>query len=168
MFFKQVRALLIVLAAISAPFVSNAEESAQDGLQRCSLLNNSSARLACYDKLSGRASSADAKVIDVPALPNNNQASELMTVPNAQQPKPKNERHKEPTSEIVSVTKCSKSGGNKKYTFYLENGQVWKQISDKRLHFKDCNFGVTIHKDFFGFKMQLEDTKKKFRVSRVR
>jgi len=56
----------------------------------------------------------------------------------------------------------------KKYAFYLEGGQVWKQVGDKRLYFKDCDFNVTISKDFFGYKMQREGEKSRFRVSRLR
>jgi hypothetical protein len=159
-FFKQVRLLLVVLfVAIAAPSVSNSAESAKDGVQRCGLIDDTSARLACYDQLGGSENSVAAKVVEPTAVTRDVTDSELLT-----------ERHKQPAEPalvFVNVTSCIKRGGNKKYTFYLEDGQVWKQTSDKRLDFKDCNFGVSIIKDFFGYKMQLQDNKKKFRVTRI-
>ena len=65
------------------------------------------------------------------------------------------------------MTRCEKDS-RKKFFFYLEGGQVWKQVSDKKLYFRDCNFDVTISKDFFGYKMQRVGEKSRFRVSRVR
>ena len=80
----------------------------------------------------------------------------------------KEDKKEEPTAVTARVTKCTKGASNKKYVFYLEGGQVWKQVSDRRLYFRECDFNVTISKDFFGYKMQREGEKPKFRVSRIR
>ena len=77
-------------------------------------------------------------------------------------------KKEEPDSVLVRVIECKRTGGNKKYQFTLEGGQVWKQISDKRLSFTNCDFIASINKDFFGYKMQIEETGRKFRVARVR
>lgn len=159
-FFKQVISLLVVSFAITAPTLLNAKESAEDGLQRCGLIGDNSSRLVCYDQLGGRKNSTVASVIEPAALPADDLFIESLT--------DRNDKQTDPSSGIVKVTKCSKSGGNKKFIFYLEDGQVWKQISDKRLYFKDCDFGVSIRKDFFGYKMQREGSDKEFRVSRIR
>ncbi|MFT6271006.1 MAG: hypothetical protein ACJAVV_003845 [Alphaproteobacteria bacterium] len=159
-FTKQAGTLLVLLFAVAAPSLSNAQESAKDGLQRCGLIDDASARLTCYDKLGGRKNAAALQVIEQPALAKDDLSLEPL--------KARSEQKTKPDSEIVKVTKCIRSGGNKKYTFYLEGGQVWKQVSDKRLDFNDCNFSASIRKDFFGFKMQLEGSKKRFRVSRIR
>jgi hypothetical protein len=66
-----------------------------------------------------------------------------------------------------TVTKCSK-GPTGKWYFYFQNGQVWQQRDDDRLRFKDCNFDVTISKDFFGYKMQIEGESGKTRIARVK
>lgn len=152
--------LLLVSFAIVASTVSHAEESAQDGLQRCGLIDDTSARIACYDQLGGREKLAVAKIIESPALPPDDLGAESLTGRERQQ-KP------EPVSVSVKVTKCVRRGGNQKYIFYLEGGQVWKQTSDRRLNFKECNFGASIIKDFFGYKMHLDNVKKKLRVSRI-
>jgi hypothetical protein len=159
-FFKQARTLLVASFAIATPSMSNAEESAQDGLQRCGLISDMSARVVCYDQLGGRENSAVEKVTPSPALPPDELGAESLTGHNS--------KRAEPLPVTVKVTKCSKRGGNKKYILYLEGGQVWKQISDKRLNFRDCNFSASIIKDFFGYKMHLENSNHKLRVKRIR
>jgi len=158
-FFKPVRTLLVVSFAISVPFLSNADESAQDGLQRCGLIGDTAVRIACYDQLGGRKNPVAAKVITSPTLPPDELGEESLTG--------RKSKRAAPAPVVVKITKCIKRGGNQKYHFYLEGGQVWKQISDKRLNFKDCNFSASIRKDFFGYQMQLQDSKKKLRVKRI-
>ena len=164
-FFKQAKLLLVVSFAMGVPSLSNAEESAQEGLQRCGLIGDTSERVACYDKLGERENSIAEKTIaekaiEQPALPPDDLGAGSLT-------HRKDKQVEKPVSFIVKVTECRRRGGNEKYIFYLEGGQVWKQISDKRLYFRECNFSATILKDFFGYKMQLEDSKK-FRISRIR
>ena len=65
------------------------------------------------------------------------------------------------------VTDCRKDVSGK-YFFVFENGQVWKQRDSSRLHFRDCAFEVTISKDFFGYKMQIEGDDRETRIGRVR
>ena len=158
--FTHATTLLIVFFAITGSSLSNAKESAQDGLQRCGLISDASARLACYDQLGGRKNTTDSKIVVPPALPKNEPVAVSLAA--------RKEQQAEPESAIMKVTKCTQRGHDKMYIFYLEDGQVWRQISEKRLNFKDCNFDVSIHKDFFGYKMQLEDSNKKFRVKRIR
>ena len=67
----------------------------------------------------------------------------------------------------ATVSRCEKDF-RKKYLFHFDNGQIWKQTSDKRLYFKECNFEVTITKDFFGYKMQQDGEKRRIRISRVK
>lgn len=162
-FVKQVSSLLFVfIVAIISSTMLQAKESVEDGLQRCALTNNSSARLACYDLLSGRDSELTPKIVETPALPAKKVDAKPKPLILASEPKVASE------NEILKITKCIRAGGNDKYTFYLDDGQVWKQVSHKRMNFEDCNLEVSIHKDFFGYKMQVEGETKKFRVSRVR
>jgi len=65
------------------------------------------------------------------------------------------------------VTRCEKDA-RKKYYFVFENGQVWKQVSDKRLSYKQCDFEVTITKDFFGYKMQPDGEDRRVSIARVK
>lgn len=161
---KRLGTLVMGLFAVVISTLSHAQESVQDGLQRCSLISDTSARLVCYEQLSGRQHITAAKVVESPAIPPDELGSESLSGRNSKR------ANAQPVN--VRVIKCSNSGRknayNTKFIFYLEGGQVWKQISDKRLHFKDCNFSASIVKDYFGYKMQLDDSKKKFRISRIR
>lgn len=65
------------------------------------------------------------------------------------------------------VADCRKDHSGK-YYFVFENGQVWKQRDSSRLYFRDCDFEVTISKDFFGYKMQVEGDDRETRIGRVR
>ena len=65
------------------------------------------------------------------------------------------------------VTKCQQDVNDKWY-FYFDNGQVWKQRSNSRLRFPDCDFWVTITEDTFGYKMTIEGEDKQIRIGRIR
>lgn len=67
----------------------------------------------------------------------------------------------------ATVSRCEKDV-RKKYLFYFENGQIWKQTSDTKLYFKECNFNVTITKDFFGYKMKTDNNNRQIRISRMK
>ena len=70
----------------------------------------------------------------------------------------------EVTARVVRCTKDSR----RRYYFYFENGQVWQQKSDRRLRYKECDFNVTITKDFFGYRMVPEGETGKIRIARVK
>ena len=63
------------------------------------------------------------------------------------------------------VTSCKK-GADSRYYFFFESGQVWRQSNIGRHRFKDCNFVVTIRRDAFGYKMQIDGETSKIRVAR--
>lgn len=59
------------------------------------------------------------------------------------------------------------SGRSGRYVFYFQNGQVWRQKDNKRLSWKDCQFEVTISKDFFGYRMLRDNDDRTVRIERV-
>jgi hypothetical protein len=66
-----------------------------------------------------------------------------------------------------TITSCEKGAyGNWYFTF--DNGQIWKEVVDRKLRFKDCNFSATITEDFFGHKMKVDAYKKPIRIKRYR
>ena len=154
-----VRNVLVgALIAISAQS-SVADENTTDQVMRCAAVDDASLRLACYDKIGGRQDLAPA-IASMPAAPADGIGSE-------QVPK-KAEQEKEAKGPVLArVNRCTKDA-RKKYHFYLDDGQVWKQVSDKKLSFKECDFDVVISKDFFGYKMQVDGEKSRFRVNRIR
>lgn len=144
---------------------SLANDSVTDELRRCASMDDASSRLACYDRLGGRQASnpettvAPATVSEPAALPPEDFGAESLHRAD--------DKKNDDAAVTAKVSRCVKDA-RKKYVFYLEGGQVWKQISDKKLFYKECAFNVTISKDFFGYKMQVDGEKSRFRVSRVR
>lgn len=65
------------------------------------------------------------------------------------------------------VVDCDE-GRSGKYVFYFDNGQIWLQKDNKRLWWKECEFDVTISKDFFGYKMVRDDDDRTVRIERYR
>jgi hypothetical protein len=156
---------------LSLPLAASAQESVED----CRAIDNAEERLACYDRMAP------------PAEPE----------PPASAPKPSPAPKPEPAQEAVEpgyapltddvgderlaredgeddfkpvrahVVDCKRDSFND-YFFYFENGQVWKQRTDSRLSFRECDFWVTITKDFFGYKMQVDGEKKQIRIGRIR
>jgi len=155
--------LLGALFAISVQS-SIADENITDEVVRCAAVDDASLRLACYDKIGGREdlapASASLPAVVAPTAPTDGIGSEQL---------PKNAKQKEEAKGPVParVTRCTKDA-LKIYHFYLDDGQIWKQVSDKRLYFKECDFDVVISKDFFGYKMQVDGEKSRFRVKRIR
>jgi hypothetical protein len=170
--------ILVGAVFLLAALMARADDSISNELQRCSSIEDTSARLACYDGLSGRHSAAPI----APSAKVDPSSVELSAVGASAVEQSANNPLADPSPEAVrgdtddryetvtiqgTVTKC-RQDDNKKYYFYFENGQVWKQSDRKRLKFKDCDFNVTITKDFFGSKMQQEGEDRRIRITRVK
>lgn len=117
---------------------------------------------------------AAADVVEAVSEPATASGTAVAATPNEQQLESlgaeqlgRQEREKDEVEVQVRVVRCRKDDFDQ-YLFYLENGQVWKQKSDRRLFYDDCDFDVTITKDFFGYKMLPDGEKRRIRISRVR
>jgi len=155
------------LFVMCAPVLVLAQSS--EDLSRCGSIEDDAKRVACYDEISGRQSTA--KDVTMEAAPSS-------SAPAAAE----SEEYAPLTADVGAegldgadkdkpvrghVTSCRKDSFND-YFFYFDNGQVWKQKSDGRLYYKECDFSVTISRDFFGYKMQIDGEKGRIRISRVR
>lgn len=137
-----------------------ADDGNVDELRRCSLIEDSAARLACYDTQSGQQQPGRPAPDNTPEPATNSSIDDLGSESIGR------ERGEAPTLR-ATVTRCRKDG-NDKYHFYFENGQVWKQTDRKRLKYKVCEFDITITKYFFGHKMQPDGGKSRIRITRVK
>ncbi|NNF39825.1 MAG: hypothetical protein HKN64_00505 [Woeseiaceae bacterium] len=153
--FNEVAALLAILA-LGVPGIAGAE----DALERCSLIDDDGARLACYDEISGRTSSPlqdsapDAPVVVAPP-PATTEVKEA----------PANTARQ--NTRTARVTACS-SNVSDQLVFHLDNGEVWKQSNYKNLKLGECDFTVTLSRGMMGYKMRIDQTGKSFRVARVK
>ena len=160
----------IILALLIAGTNAHADDLS-DRILECSAIGEDAARLACYDGLVIAEASAVPTPPAAPAVP----VAEVAAPP----PAPaslgaETLRHKDRAAEAeeevkvsATVTRCGENADGR-YVFYFSNGQVWKQSKNDRVYFRDCNFDVTISKDFFGYKMQQEGEKRRIRIKRMK
>lgn len=114
------------------------------------------------ERASGQTATANAE--DVAASQSEND-ERLATLGEEQIGERKSESEKlELTARVVG---CKKDDF-RRYYFYFENGQVWKQKSERRLTYKECDFNITITRDFFGYKMLPEGETRRIRIARVK
>ena len=141
-------------------------------LQRCVSIADDVQRLRCYDAIEVPADEPAAQPEPAPAAsapaPVPVAEAKAETIGAEQLPGPLREKEQPAVNVQMRVTRCERDSSRKKYVFYFEGGQVWKQVSDKRLFFRDCDFNVTVTKDMFGYKMQIDGEKSKIRISRLR
>lgn len=167
---------------VMATMAAHADES--EGWRRCASVDSDEERLACYDRESGRAGrSEDATEQPAPAPPpvatedsittdsgakteEKAAATEMPEDFGAEQVKG-GESNEQDRTAWATVTSCEKDGYNK-YYFFLDNGQVWKQIDSDRLRVKGCDFRILITRDAFGYKLQIDGKGQRTRVQRVR
>lgn len=159
------RRLVVVAFVLSIAGLALADNAAP--ASDCVEESDDAARLSCYDRAFGRGAETAPAPMPAATAPPTPAPAEPMTMEDLdEKTAPKKER-KPDVLAVGHVTRCERKVG-KKYLFYFESGQVWKQISDKRLSFKNCDFNVTVSKDRFGYKMQIDGEKSKIRISRVR
>lgn len=77
----------------------------------------------------------------------------------------RNENDQAPQLHAV-VTSCRKDYHGD-YSFSLDNGQIWKSMDSKKLRYKNCEFAVTISKEFMGYKMRVDGEWGRIRVRRI-
>ena len=155
--------ILLGAVLLGAPLISCANDCISDELRLCSTIDDSSARLACYDAYSGRQAPAQT----LPSASSEPTADQALDDLGSETLRRDADEKEEALAVRATVTGCKKDA-RKKYMFFFENGQVWRQSSDKRVYFKDCNFEVTISKDFFGYKMLKDGDKGRIRIARVK
>ena len=80
--------------------------------------------------------------------------------------KKEEEKPAEKKSYRGHVRSCGQMSDDRWY-FVFDSGQVWKQSGNGNYRFKECDFDVTITRDFFSYKMKI-DGGKTLRVKRER
>lgn len=163
-YFMRLSFAAAVMTVVCMP--AHPDEQLEDALRSCRVLADTDARVACYDELADRYSPVNqAPRTQVPEADtttyvelNDDVGSEAL-----------GRRDDEQRKEVITgtVVECRQDARNDTY-FYFDNGQVWKQKTDSRIKFGDCNFDVTITRDFFGYKMQLVGEGRRIRISRIR
>lgn len=153
-------ALVLILMISAGAFASD------DALRECGEIEDAEARLACYDAIAVGSAPSPAQA----AAP-----TETQSAPGAS-PKPasttpaaeaKSKSGSDDESWQARVVRCEESFDGR-FFFHLDNGEVWKQVKADRKSYKDCDFPITVTRDWFGYKMSTEDSKRPIRISRIR
>lgn len=141
-----------LLVSLAVLVTATSVAAAADDILECAKIEADDQRLACFDAVAEerrrRIESGEAE------MPPSQQNAGTRAV----------------TEEFelkAQVNRCEESVDGR-YFFYLDNGQVWKQTRTDRYRYKDCNFSVTIIKDFFGHKMVTDDGERTVRVKLIR
>ena len=150
--------LVIATMVLALPVSAAADESA---LQRCGAIEDAESRLECYDEA--------AKRMKTPRPPVD-EAKPPEMAPSKEKPAAAKSADKDDAGAetfAAKVTRCEQAYDGKHY-FFFDNGQVWKQVKADRERYRDCNFAVTVTRDWFGYKMQRDGRERRVRISRVK
>jgi hypothetical protein len=144
----------------------------------CRALEDAAARLACYDSMNApAAATAPVEVAPTAAQPAPVEPSTPVSVPvvdaapamddSVGRERIATDEEKYSLAVTGHVKSCREDSGGQ-HRFYFENGQIWKQKDNKRIPWRECDFDVTISKDFFGYKMSPTTEKRSIRISRIK
>jgi curved DNA-binding protein CbpA len=158
-----------------------------EALKACAKMTDRGARFACYDELGQRVleqesaeeqnppesvveaaatTTATAATAPTMATEPTGAASETPSLPDDLGGTSFEKKSENGRFEHKGLVTSCKKGGDDRWYFYFENGQVWRQSNRSRRRFKECHFFVTITRDAFGYKMQIDGDKGKIRVAR--
>ena len=141
-----------------------------EDLRSCARITDNAARIACYEELGKRALGENTTTVPEVARvePNVTEAPavEVAAAAPVSEQMPEDLGTDERKTFRGHVDSCGQLSDDRWY-FVFDNGQVWNQSSSGNYRFKECDFDVTITKDFFGYKMKIDDGKT-VRVKRKR
>jgi len=142
-------------------------------LKACARMTDRDARFACLDNLGERVlqeESANKK-----PTPEEVAQPEALTTATATnvQPLPDDlgvstfgDDQESKSIKYSGKIRSCKKGQYGDWYFFLENGQIWKEVNKRNRRFKECDFNVTIAKDVFGYKMRIDALEMSVRVRR--
>ncbi len=167
----QSRLVLTAIATIAMSMTAVAQDAdIVASLKACADVTEQDARLACYDKLGERVLGQETAV--VPAAPQEvvqpQQEAQPEVVAEAAprvEPLPDDLGRDENVQYRGVISSCKK-GHYGDWYFYFENGQIWKEVSNRSARLRECEFPATITRDTFGYKMRIDGIDKTLRVKR--
>jgi len=171
---RTVPVFVFILCLVYIPAGITHAADAVQALRACAKVADPDARLTCYDDL-GKHLLEEESAEEMSSANDGIQAAAPETVATAEAPPSLPDNLGGPAFEKESgtpqnkgrVTSCQK-GADKRWYFFFDNEQVWKESNTGRYRFKDCNFLATISRDGFGYRMQQEGETRRIRVTRVR
>jgi hypothetical protein len=177
---KRIYSLFVIAFAavfsVSSVVAAESDETAER-LKACAMIVDEAARIACYDALgketladegSADTTAASGKAESTAAVAATGAAVTTATVPATSAPTNVPIDGDRPPEEYrVAVSSCRINNAGEAY-FTLDNGEVWKRTGGQHVRESECVFSATLRKDFFGYKMTIDDDKGAVRVKRVK
>ena len=168
-------ALIAVFSSLSATAAES--DDTADRIKACAQIVEEAARIACYEALGKETLAEDGPTGDVVATGKAERTTAVAatgatvtaaTMPATSAPTNVPIKGDRPREEYrVAVSSCQTNNVGDTY-FTLDNGEVWKLTGGQQLRESDCAFSATLRKDFFGYKMLIDDDRGTVRVKRVK
>jgi hypothetical protein len=169
-----------MLLLISIPLSAQDDNVSMQQLNQCREIADTEERLACFDNISEPAATSEAAVetaAETPVethteAPAETLAAGAATAAAAATASPEAEAESEPEPDPdadfglptpeenretiqANVVRCGEAN-NRKYYFYLDNGQIWEFLGRSNPRYRSCNSPVTVTEDGMGFSLQME------------
>lgn len=159
---KMIRQLpAAVLLLTVAPLLQAA--SLEDQVRSCRTMTDDDARLACYDGLTPD-TTAPAEGAETERKPIMKRLTDAVGFERRR--KKEKERVTEQRFD-VTITNCDNNSANRRVSFSLENGQVWRQKNSRWMSMRNCESRGVISKGYFGYKLYIEAMDQTFGVIRI-
>jgi hypothetical protein len=168
---KQVkRTVSIIVGTTILSFSMNdakaAESNPNEALKACARTENTDERVACYEVLGKRVLDDELDVVGIPEVAASSMPeAQAVSVEAPAETGVVNSEDDEYKPIRGHVRSCQEAS-DKRWFFVLDSGEVWKQSGGRARRFKDCDFDVTIRRDIFGYKMEIDGDDKTVRVRR--
>jgi hypothetical protein len=166
-----------MLLLFSLPLSAQNDGVSMQQLNQCREIADTEERIACYDNISEPAPTADTPAeapVETPAETPTVSAEAATAAAAATaataSPEAEAESRPEPDPDAdfglptpeenretiqANVARCGEAS-NRKYYFYLDNGQIWEFLGRSNPRYRSCNSPVTITEDGMGFSLQME------------
>lgn len=165
-----------VLSILPSLAVAQADE-ASERLKICAQIADDVARVGCYEVLGKETlageSNAETGAAEIPSAPTNAGAAAGVAVaaesavPGTAPTNVPVNGDGPPEEYRVAVSSCRISNAGETH-FNLANGEIWKRTGGRSVRESECSFSATLRKDFFGYKMVIDEDKGSVRVKRVK
>ena len=156
---------IFVVAMIASSSFAQAMDTIEE-LKACTKMTDQDARLACFDKLGERVLSEEAADTR-PTQEEKVQPEAATAAGTTVVPLPDELGSSKDVQYVGLITSCKK-GHYGDWYFIFDNEQVWKDVNNRNLRFKECHFNATITKYAFGYKMRIEGLDRDIRVKRIK
>ncbi len=179
--------MLAASGVIVAPVLAAGPDNPIEELKFCARMEMRDSRVNCYEDLGKRMLASDVKSLPSgSALSASDAKAEIAagaavaeaSLPAVETSEPKQMKEDmggyqfegkpsdHPDNDIQARVVLCQQDRDKAWYFKFENGQVWKQVDRRTLHFKECDFPAVVSRDGFGYKLQVKGEGVKIRISR--